>query len=115
MHVAPSVGSSRATEWALQLSYHECRWQAVMNKIRLFRHFKQKLTKNSMVLFAHWINAIDFEKIFLYLAWFVAKMQPTTEGSDSEMKTTEKQDEKFDLERYRNLVRTFIDLVNISI
>lgn len=42
------------------------------------------------------------------------KMQPTFEGSgDSEMKSQESIDEKkvIDLERYRNLVRTFIDLV----
>lgn len=42
-------------------------------------------------------------------------MQPTVElsGVDSEMKSQENQDEKncVDLERYRNLVRTFIDLV----
>lgn len=42
-------------------------------------------------------------------------MQPTVElsGVDSEMKSHETQDEKncVDLERYRNLVRTFIDLV----
>lgn len=42
-------------------------------------------------------------------------MQPTVElsGVDSEMKSQETQDEKncVDLERYRNLVRTFIDLV----
>lgn len=42
-------------------------------------------------------------------------MQPTNEGSevDSEMKSQESQDDKnfIDLERYRNLVRTFIDLV----
>lgn len=41
-------------------------------------------------------------------------MQPTLEGSgDSEMKVSENIDDKnfIDLERYRNLVRTFIDLV----
>lgn len=42
-------------------------------------------------------------------------MQPTIEGiaGDSEMKSHDSQDEKncIDLERYRNLVRTFIDLV----
>lgn len=42
-------------------------------------------------------------------------MQPTVEGSgtDSEMKSQDSLDEKncIDLERYRNLVRTFIDLV----
>lgn len=41
-------------------------------------------------------------------------MQPLIEGSgDSEMKSQENPDEKncIDLERYRNLVRTFIDLV----
>lgn len=42
-------------------------------------------------------------------------MQPTVESSgiDSEMKSQESLDEKncVDLERYRNLVRTFIDLV----
>lgn len=41
-------------------------------------------------------------------------MQPTVEGNiDSEMKTQESHDEKnsIDLERYRDLVRTFIDLV----
>lgn len=45
----------------------------------------------------------------------IGKMQPTVEGSgtDSEMKSQDSQDEKnsIDLERYRNLVRTFIDLV----
>ena len=45
-------------------------------------------------------------------------MQPTAEesGIDSEMKSQEHFDEKncIDLERYRNLVRTFIDLVNIA-
>lgn len=41
-------------------------------------------------------------------------MQPTIESfGDSEMKSQEKLDEEnsIDLERYRNLVRTFIDLV----
>lgn len=45
------------------------------------------------------------------------KMQPTIEesGLDSEMKSQERFDEKncINLERYRNLVRTYIDLVNI--
>lgn len=42
-------------------------------------------------------------------------MQPTAEGigGDSEMKSQDSPNEKncIDLERYRNLVRTFIDLV----
>lgn len=46
------------------------------------------------------------------------KMHSTAEesGTDSEMKSQEHFDEKncIDLERYRNLVRTFIDLVNIT-
>lgn len=45
-------------------------------------------------------------------------MQSPTDGSgiDSEMKLQDNQDEKMsiDLERYRNLVRTFIDLVRIE-
>lgn len=44
-------------------------------------------------------------------------MQPISEGSgDSEMKSQENIDEEsfIDLERYRNLVRTFIDLVSIK-
>lgn len=37
-------------------------------------------------------------------------------GIDSEMKLQDSQDEKtsIDLERYRNLVRTFIDLVSVE-
>lgn len=50
---------------------------------------------------------------------FENNMQSSIDGGgiDSEMKLQDNQDEKnsIDLERYRNLVRTFIDLVRIEI
>lgn len=42
-------------------------------------------------------------------------MQPTVEeGTDTEMKETQNETNSIDLEHYRHLVRTFIDLVSFN-